>query len=418
MVSGSLEAPVDWGFPWLPPPSGRPLRVIGLMSGTSLDGVDAALVEFGGETEELPRWKLHAFVTHEYTPERRRRIHDAILEGGPEDLCRLHTDLGEWFAEAVFEACAAAGLEIAEVDLLGSHGQTIWHIPREGDRRASSLQLGCPATMAERTGVSVVSDFRARDSAAGGEGAPLVPWVDRVLFSGERRRVLQNVGGMANLTWLPAKGEATPLLAFDTGPGNALMDAAVELATAGRETFNRDGRWAARGRVDSDLLAELLAAPFFEREPPKSTGRETFGRPLVAELARRRRIEDNAAWADLVATLTALTAESIALAVRRWVLPRGAEELVVTGGGARNPVLRTMLEERLPELSVLPPETLGLPPDAKEAVAFAALGWAFVNGIAGNEPTATGALGRRVLGSYTPGRAALRGEPARPAGGA
>ncbi len=392
--------------PFAPLPAGRPLRVIGLMSGTSLDGVDAALVEFGGSTPADPGWRLAAFVESPYPADRRQRIHDAILDGTPAALCRLHVDLGEWFADAAREAWRAAGLDAGDVDLLASHGQTVWHVPREDGVRAASLQLGCPATMAERTGVPVVSDFRARDTAAGGEGAPLVPWVDRVLFSSERTRVLQNIGGMANLTRLPPRGSAEPLLAFDTGPGNAMIDAAVELATDGVETFDRNGERARRGTVDGTLLEELLAHPFFGREPPRSTGREVFGRPMVEELARHRRVDSAAEWDDLVATLTELTARSIAGSVRAWVLPRGADELVVTGGGARNPVLLERIAALVPELPVRPPDALGLDPGAKEAVAFATLGWAFMHALPGNDPHATGARGRRVLGSYTPGRLA------------
>lgn len=382
------------------------LRVIGLMSGTSLDGIDAALVELTGTHPDDLRWSLRAFHSESYPADRRARIHEAIYEGRAAELCRLHSALGEWFADAALAVCHAAGLAPDAVDLIGSHGQTVWHEPRADGVRAATLQLGCPATIAERTGIPVVSDFRARDTAAGGEGAPLVPWVDRVLFAHETRaRVLQNIGGMANLTWVPPRGDGRELLAFDTGPGNAMIDAAVELATNGRETFDRDGAWARRGTVDDALLAELLAHPFYAQQPPKSTGRETFGTPAVRALIERRGPSDDAAWANIVATLTMATARSIADAIRRWVLPRGADELIVTGGGARNAALHAMLVAELPELEVLPPETLPIEPEAKEAVAFATLAWAFARGHAGNEPTATGARGPRVLGSLTPGAA-------------
>jgi anhydro-N-acetylmuramic acid kinase len=381
------------------------VRVIGLMSGTSLDGVDAALVEFEGESELDVRWAVRAYVTVPFEREQRAQIHDALVAGSAASLCWLHAQLGEWFAAAALAVCEKAGVRPEEVDLIGSHGQTVWHQPPADGRRGATLQLGDPATIAERTGIAVVSDFRSRDVAAGGEGAPLVPFADRLLFSAPgRRRVLQNVGGMANVTWLPPRGDPSPLLAFDTGPGNALIDAAVELATGGRETFDRDGRWAARGRVDEGLLAELLAHPFFEREPPKSTGREVFGRPFVEALVQRVRPEGEEEWADLIATLTALTAQSIVRAYRRWVLPRGADEVFVSGGGARNPVLFGMLAKELAPLPVYPGERLGVDPDAKEAVAFAALAWAHVRGIPGNVPEATGAAGARILGSYTPGR--------------
>lgn len=382
----------------------RVLRVIGLMSGTSLDGIDAALVEFEGDDPESLSWSLLAAVTVPYTPEQREPIHDVIARGGAGALCRLNVELGEWFADAVLAVCAEAGLDPADVDLVGTHGQTVWHEPPEAGCRGATLQLGCEATIAERTGIPVVGNFRARDVAAGGEGAPLVPWVDRLLFSvPDRRRVLQNIGGMANLTWLPPRGEDTRLLAFDTGPGNALIDAAVELATGGEERYDVDGHRAARGTVQSDLLEELLSHPYFERQPPKSTGRETFGRPFVEALVRKLRPETDQDWADLIATLTALTAESIAGALRRWVLPRGVDEIIVSGGGAHNLVLCRMLEERLRPLPIHDGDALGLDPDAKEAVAFAALAWAHIHRVPANVPTATGAAGPRVLGSFTPG---------------
>lgn len=385
------------------------MLVIGLMSGTSLDGVDAALVEFGeggGGAASARAWSLRAFVTVPYARPQRDQIQRAMEVGGAAELCRLNVDLGEWLADAALRVCAAAGVRPEEVDLIGSHGQTVWHAPPEPGSRGSTLQLGCAATIAERTGIPVVSDFRARDMAAGGEGAPLVPWVDRELFSlPGRRRVLLNIGGMANLTWLPPRGEETPLLAFDTGPGNALIDAAVELATGGAESYDRGGVRARRGTVHEDLLAELLSHPFFERHPPKSTGREVFGRPYVESLAARLEPAGESAWDDLVATLTAFTARSIAGAITKWVLPRGIDEVVVSGGGAHNPVLREQLAEALAPVPLQGGEALGLDPDAKEAVAFAALARAFQQRTPGNVPEVTGATGGRILGSYTPGRA-------------
>jgi len=379
------------------------VRVIGLMSGTSLDGIDAALVSFEGDVSDLC-WSLDAFVTVPYDDERRDRIHRAIVDGTAAVLCRLHADLGEWLAEAALRVCEEAGVAPESVDLIGSHGQTVWHEPPGPDRRGATLQLGDAATIAERTGISVVSDFRVRDVAAGGEGAPLVPWVDRVLFAVPgRSRILQNIGGMANLTWIPPRGDPAPILAFDTGPGNALIDAAVALATGGLETYDRDGAWARRGKVREELLAELLANPFFDRPPPKSTGREVFGRPFVEALVRRERPESVEDWADLVATLTALTAESIAGAIDRWVAPRPIDEVVLTGGGAHNAVLKEMIEARLAPVPVRGGDALGIDPDAKEAVAFAALAWAHVTRVPGNVPEATGAAGPRILGSYTPG---------------
>jgi anhydro-N-acetylmuramic acid kinase len=384
--------------------SGQALRVVGLMSGTSLDGIDAALVEFEGSTEQDLRWHMRGFTSRPLSAAQREEIHQAMLHGTPAQLCALHGRLGEWFAAAVREVCEASNVPLSTVALIGSHGQTIWHQPPQGGERGYTLQLGCPATIAERTGIPVVSDFRTRDTAAGGQGAPLVPWVDRALFSAPgKRRALQNIGGMGNVTWLPPRGDSADLLAFDTGPGNVMIDAAVQLATDGRESYDRDGQWAARGQVQPPLLAELLRHPFYELAPPKSTGREVFGQAMVRDLAAQHGAGSRLAWPDFIATLTALTAHSIANAYRRWLIePRGLDEVFVTGGGARNPVLMRMLREVLTFLPVQSGEAIGVDGDAKEAVAFAALAWAHVNRIPCNVPAATGAQGPRVLGSYTP----------------
>ncbi|HUF49827.1 MAG TPA: anhydro-N-acetylmuramic acid kinase [Longimicrobiales bacterium] len=383
------------------------MLIVGLMSGTSLDGVDAALVEIDGPADR-PVWRMHAYVDMPYSPEQRHALHEGMTSGDAAALCRLHADLGEWFAEAVLRVCRAAAVDTADVTAVGSHGQTIWHEPPAAGRRGATLQLGCAATIAERTGIDVISDFRTRDVAAGGEGAPLVPWVDRLLFAHDvHARVLQNIGGMANLTLVPPRGRAAPLLAFDTGPGNALIDAAVELASAGDSTFDRDGAWAEAGHVDAALLAELLAQPYFARTPPKSTGRETFGRPLVDALARRVQPEGWSGWADLIATLTELTARSICDAITRWAVPQGVDEVIITGGGAHNRFLVERMRTLLSPIAVhADAAALGVQPGAKEALAFAALAWAHVMGLPGNVPEATGAAGPRVLGSFTPGRTA------------
>jgi anhydro-N-acetylmuramic acid kinase len=378
------------------------MRIIGLMSGTSLDGIDAALVRFEGGPDQL-HWTVEAFISIPLSDAQREQVHSAIVNGNAASICRVNADLGEWLAEAALRVLHIADVDPNEIDAIGSHGQTIWHEPPGPERRGATLQLGCAATIAERTGISVVSDFRTRDVAAGGQGAPLVPWVDRLLFAlPDRRRVLLNIGGMANLTWLPPRGSDQPLLAFDTGPGNALINAAVEVYTDGRETFDRDGLHAAAGTVDDVLLNELLSDPYYNIDPPKSTGREVYGKPFVQALIDRHdRLQGDAN--RTIATLTELTARSIAQSIRRWALPRGVDEVVVTGGGVRNPEIMRRLREQLAPLPVLSGEVLGLNPDAKEAVAFAALAWAYLNGLTGNEPTATGALGPRVLGSYTPG---------------
>ncbi|MFO7893287.1 MAG: anhydro-N-acetylmuramic acid kinase [Longimicrobiales bacterium] len=391
------------------------MRVVGLMSGTSLDGIDAAVIEVESSDREVgrrdagdpgaapPSWRLLAFETVPYSEEERAAIQDAMVEGSAESLARLHADLGEWFASAALVVCRRAGVSRSQVDLIGSHGQTVWHQPpgMDQDHRGFTLQLGDPATIAERTDIAVVSDFRTRDVAAGGQGAPLVPWVDRLLFGGDVPRVLLNIGGMANVARVPPRGSDEPIVAFDTGPGNAVINAAVEAATLAEHVYDVDGRWARQGTVDRSLLTRLLSDLYFRRPPPKSTGREHFGQGYVDRLIAERQPTGDAEWADLIATLTALVTRSIADAVRRWA-PVGDGEVVVTGGGAENPVIMEWLSDAMDPVAVHHGRVLGLDPAAKEAVAFAVLAWAHVTGRPANVPEVTGAGGPRVLGSYTP----------------
>ncbi len=275
--------------------------------------------------------------------------------------------------------------------------------------RGHTLQLGDPATIAERTGAPVVSDFRSRDVAAGGQGAPLVPWLDQLLFSAvDRRRAIQNLGGMANVTWLPPTGSPEPVIAFDTGPGVALIDGAVRRASDGALPYDQDGAMALRGKVDESLLTELLDDAYFQAPPPKSTGRERFGRELLDGVEQGSNLnpgEDEAAWCDLVATLTAFTARSIGEAYRSWVLPRGLDEIFLVGGGANNPALVQAITRELAPVPVKNGGDLGVDPDAREALAFAFLAWAHLHRITGNIPSVTGAGAPRVLGSMTPGAA-------------
>jgi len=402
------------------------VKVVGLMSGTSMDGMDAALLEIERRAPEdelatppaapaAPRsadpgpvdWTLLHFRSAPYDDARRDRIRAAIDAGDAGAICTLHAAMGAWSAEAVLALLDEAGVAAVEVAAIGSHGHTVWHRPPNEDGRGATLQLGDPATLAGRTGIPVVSDLRAADMAAGGHGAPLVPWPDRVLFQREDEAVaLQNLGGIGNVTWLPPRGAALEPLAFDTGPGNGLLDLAVGLATEGRARYDVDGRRAARGEPDEALVARLLEMPFFDREPPRSTGRELFGPELVGRLVDERGLRpgrDEEGWDDLLATLVRLTARSIGEAYRRWVLPRRLDEVVLTGGGARNPHLVRRVRE---ELGAVPVRTgadaLGMDPDAREAAAFAVLAWAHLEGLPGTVPTATGASEARVLGSWTP----------------
>jgi anhydro-N-acetylmuramic acid kinase len=379
------------------------MKAVGLMSGTSMDGVDAALLELGGVPGDV-EWALLAFRSQPYGDEQRARIKEAVERGTPELLTRLHADLGQWLAEAAVTLLLEAGVPASEVGVIGSHGHTVWHIPPVRGFRGATLQLGDPATIAERTGIDVVSDLRARDMAAGGQGAPLVPYADRILFSREgRARALQNLGGIGNVTWLPPIGSELDVLAFDTGPGNALLDLAAERATGGAQRCDLDGRLAAQGSVDDALLERLRADPFFTLVPPRSTGRERFGHALLDELLAERIPDSEQEWADLLATLTALTARSVGDAYRTWIAPRGVDEVVLTGGGAKNPELVRRIARELDPIPLAPAGTLGMDPDAREAAAFAVLAWAHLLGAPGNVPSATGAAGPRVLGSFTPG---------------
>ena len=380
-------------------------RVIGLMSGTSADGIDAALVEVGRSD---PGVRLVAFSGLPYPRELRREVLKASEAqcGKVENICRLHVVLGEWFARAAFEVCRKAGVAMSGVDLIGSHGQTVHHLPDAfsgfGVITRSSLQLADPSVIAERTGVTTVADFRARDMAAGGQGAPLVPVVDFLLFSSVREgRVLLNIGGISNVTVLPAGCGAEDVLAFDTGPGNMLMDALTGVLSGGRQAYDENGSYAASGKVSDSLLAELMRHPFLKETPPKSTGREAFGATLVRDvLAWRGRLSGE----DLVATATAFTARSIADALTRFVIPEiHVGRMAVSGGGARNPVLMKMLRAALPGVDICESDTLGVPSEAKEAIAFAVLANATVEGRTGNLPAATGASDPVVLGVVAPG---------------
>ena len=378
---------------------------VGLMSGTSIDGIDAVLVRIDGDSSTTLAWSLLAFSTTAYDEDRRKTILEVLEEGTPDTLCRLHASLGEWFASAVHDVCEAAGVESRELAAIGSHGQTVWHIPPSDVLGGATLQLGDAATLAERTGAPVISDFRSRDVAAGGHGAPLVPWLDQLLFSAvDRRRAIQNLGGMANVTWLPPTGSPEPVIAFDTGPGVVLIDGAVRRASDGALPYDRDGVMALRGQVDESLLTELLDDAYFRAPPPKSTGREHFGRVLLDRVAEGLNPgTDEEAWCDLVATLTAFTARSIAEAYRSWVLPRGLDEIFLVGGGTNNPALVQAITRELAPVPVRDGGDLGVDPDAREALAFAFLAWAHLHQITGNIPSVTGAEAPRVLGSLTPG---------------
>lgn len=388
------------------------LRIVGLMSGTSVDGIDAALVEIRrGETGF--EWRLVAFECLPWEP----TLRDAILTAFQPDislafLAALDSRLGAAFADAAVGLVQRAGFDRSDVDAIASHGQTIWHQPEPfaigTDWGTGTLQLGDGNVIAARTGCVVVSDFRRADMALGGQGAPLVPFVDYALFAdGSEGRLVVNLGGIANLTWLPpvAANEAgetgLDVLAFDTGPGNMVLDAISVHLTQGRETCDQGGARAARGRVDRDLLERLLAHRYFAQSPPKSTGREEFGKEYAAELIARAEAVGLGGEA-ILATATALTVESIARAYEQWIRPMGAVQTVILGGGGvHNATLMRGLRERLAPARLTTHAEYGLPDDAKEAVAFAILAYETLNGRPANMPEATGATGPAILGKIS-----------------
>lgn len=372
-------------------------RYVGLMSGTSLDGVDVALVGFEGEEERPARAEALAFRVFPYESAFRVRLRDACRAGSPAELCRLNFELGDRFASAVTETLAEAGVDPSDVVAIGSHGQTVWHEP-PADSRGSTLQIGEAAAVAERTGIPVVADFRVRDVAAGGQGAPLTAYTDRLLFTDERRsRAIQNLGGMGNVTALPAGSSDAEPLALDTGPGVALLDSAVQRLTEGAQPYDLDGALAAAGTVNEDALAEWLNDAFFDQPPPRSTGREYFSESRLEAWLTRHAGESPA---DLLATLVELTASSIAMSYR-WI-GFEVDEVLLCGGGSRNSELARRIASRLAPTPVRGLESIGWDPDAREAIAFALLARQHVLGYRAGAPWATGARRARILGKWVP----------------
>jgi len=369
---------------------------VGLMSGTSLDGISAAVVRFASREDGRVDQQLLGFVGSTYTNDQRTRLHCALREGTAKEYCRLGYDLGTWLADAAIAVLAEAGVSRTEVRAIGSHGQTVWH-----EAPHSTWQIGEAAVIAERLALDVVSDFRVRDVAAGGQGAPLVPIADALLFSGDDWRALQNIGGIGNVTIVPPAGVLDGVRAFDTGPGVSVIDAVTRTFFNDRE-FDRDGELAARGKPIAAVVSELLSHPYFSSPPPKSTGRELFDRAYVDRLIGLCRAKDGAvANEDVVATATLLTARSIADSYRRF-MPEPATEVLVSGGGAKNTTLVRMISEAVAPIRVRRFDEVFFDGEAKEAVAFALLAYLHVNGRPGNVPRATGAAGPRILGKLTP----------------
>lgn len=379
-------------FAW--PTTRTPLTVIGLMSGTSLDGIDAALVEVAHSAEGV-RVRTLALYTTPYPRAERERLAALCRPGAPvEAVCAANFEFAESFAQAALAVLKEATLPPDACDLIASHGQTIWHIPGH-----STLQIGVAAVIAERTGLPVVSNFRAREMAAGGQGAPLVSYVDYLLFRDPHRgRAVQNLGGIGNVTWLPAGAAPEQVVSFDTGPGNMVIDGVTQLVAG--HLLDDTGALAATGRVSRALLDELVADPFFRLPPPKTTGREKFGTAFAEHLVARGTTL-HCQPADLVATATMLTVRSIQEAYRAFLQP--VSEVVLGGGGVHNATLVTWLREALAPATVRTTADYGIDPDFKEAIAFAVLGAETAWGNPGNLPAATGARRRVILGDITPG---------------
>ena len=371
--------------------------VVGLMSGTSADGIDAVLTRITGSGLDT-RVEQLGFYFLPFDEATRNRIL-AVAGGdfgGSREICLLGTHLGRLYATAVRELLKKTGT--GKVDLIGTHGQTVWHIPEAepylDTTIRGTLQIGDPSYLAEEFGCPVVSDFRIRDMAAGGLGAPLVPYTEFLLYRSQTEDVaLQNIGGIGNVTLIPAGCTLSEVTAFDTGPGNMVMDALVSRLTEGKLSYDDGGRLAASGHVIPELLAHMLEDPYLAKEPPKTTGREYYGREYVESLLSF----GNYPLVDVLTTATAFTAQSIALSLRRFA-NRLPARLVVAGGGSRNPTLLRFLQQALPEVKVQIQEDLGLDSDAKEAVAFALLANEALFGICNNAPSATGAAHGVVMG--------------------
>ena len=412
----------------------KPMLVLGMMSGTSADGIDTALVRISGAPPNL-RINLLGHLKQNFPAPIRKEILRVAEQNPltPGEFSQLHARLGKVYADVVLVACKKLKISPRKIDLVGNHGQTVFHqgapINFLGARTSSTLQIGDGSTIAALTGITTVSDFRPADMALGGQGAPLVPYVDYLLWRDKNLgRIALNIGGIANVTVIPANAKPSEVFAFDTGPGNMLIDALVQHFTHGRQRYDKDAKLAMRGKLDSGMLLNLTEDSYLRQPPPKSTGREYFGATFLKKilpLGRPYRAKPN----DLIRTVTIYTAFSIADALHRFVLPKiKIHQLIVSGGGANNPLLMAELKALLgptdaptspvraqyivpsssarkkPDIAVLTSEQFGIPTDAKEALAFAVLAHETFHGRTSNLPSATGARGSAILGkiSYAP----------------
>ena len=372
------------------------------MSGTSLDGIDVAIIDITGSGYKA---KINVVTSHSVPyPKKIREALLAVSNASAQtgDISRLNFLLGELYAEALEETAERADIALSTIKLIGCHGQTIFHEGQGsqylGKKVASTFQIGESSVISERTGIDVISNFRERDVAAGGKGAPLVPYLDYMLMRHRGRgRVAVNIGGISNLTAIPPNTNTDRVIAFDTGPGNMVIDQLISRITLGRQTFDRDGVIAATGIIDAKLLAKLLRDKYFRQRPPKTAGREQYGAEYVTKL-----LDTELSSEDLIATATALTAESIALGVRNFVLTEmRVDEIFVSGGGTHNPTLMSMLRKAMNPIPVMESTEVGLDVDAKEAIAFAVMAYETKHARPSNVPAATGAKRSVVLGKIT-----------------
>ena len=381
------------------------LLVVGLMSGTSADGMDAALTEIAG-FGTATRARMLGFVSLPYPDAVRAEILRLASgrEGGSRDLCLFSFLLGQLSLEACLAVCKKTGIAPEQIDLVGSHGQTLYHIPAAeeylGRPVRGTLQLGEASVIAEGLGCPVISDFRVRDLAAGGQGAPLVPYVEYLLYRREDQTVgLQNIGGIGNLTVLPRGGGMEDTFAFDTGPGNMVMDQIVARMTGGQRRYDENGALAAQGWCSAELLAWMLRDPYLQKKPPKTTGREQYGAAYVDALMQKG-TEMGLTAPDILATATRFTAECVRAAIDMHC-PVKPDRLIVGGGGSRNPTLMALLRQTLSPLPVLTNEDLGFDSDAKEAVAFAVLANECLHQQVNSMPSVTGARHPVVMGKIS-----------------
>jgi anhydro-N-acetylmuramic acid kinase len=384
-------------------------NIIGLMSGTSCDGIDACLVNITGNGSST-QIDIIGFEVYPFKEKIRNLIFEASDEtiGTVDKICQLNFTLGKLFADAARQIAEKLSIPLSGIDIIGSPGQTIYHISslkENTDKEVrSTLQIGEPSVIAQETGVTTVADFRTRDIAAGGEGAPLVPYADFILFGREgASRVIQNIGGISNVTFLPENGGIDEIIAFDNGPGNMIIDRFAEIMTDGKLKYDKDGELASKGKLNQDLLERLCAHPYLSKPPPKSTGREDFGIHFSDKLFKELR-QGNIDVFDAIKTITAFTAKSISDSYKNFILPSNKiAEVIISGGGTHNPVLFQYMKNYLRDISISKVDDFGIPSEAKEALSFAILANETICGNPSNVPSATGARESVVLGKIIPG---------------